>query len=139
MTRRALYHCTATVGTFTRTEQNVSTSNPGNFSRNFSSYCLFFDPPVRAEQISDLKLRRKKQKKFFFKLLKITCQIKNFSVSYFFFWKNKLSSNLLKLFSFLSLFYFGANYILFYFQTFFVAFASQTVSIQTMATSFKEM
>ena len=64
MTRRALYHCTATVGTFTRTEQNVSISNPGIFSRNFSSSCLFFDPPVKAEQISDLKLKRKKKKVF---------------------------------------------------------------------------
>ena len=46
------------------TELNVSTSNPGIFSCYFSSSCLFFDPSVRAEQISDLRLRRKKQKSF---------------------------------------------------------------------------
>ena len=128
ITRRVLYHCAAPVGTFTR-NKTFPFRIPVFFLAPFQ--VLVFWPTGESRTDFRFEIEENETKKFFFKLLKITCQIKNFSVSYFFFfWKNKLSSNLLKLFSFLSLFYFGANYILFYFKTFLLLLLLRQFSIQ---------
>ena len=117
ITRRVLYHCAAPVGTFTR-NKTFPFRIPVFFLATFQVLVCFLTHPWELNRFQIWNWGER-NKKVFLQIVEDNLPDKKlFRFLFFSFEKNKLSSNLLKLFSFLSLFYFGANYILFYFKTF---------------------